>query len=549
MNAPLPEPLFVTAPYWGSGRDGVLHVQHCRSCSALRMPPSAACRECRSTDLDFVEVSGKGVVVGVTVNHQQWLPTMPPPYVLAIVALEEDDRARIHTRLVGIEPEEAHVGQYVQVTFEQASDDVWLPLFEPDPDRVGENGPLPEPADLAPRIRAMGPGPKYEDGAVISGHGQSDVGRRLMRTPLSLTVDACRLAVEDAGLSFDDIDGLSTYPGGALTGGMSEGGVMALEDALGLHPTWVNGASETSGQLGAVQAAVLAVASGLCRHVLVFRTVWQASESALQRQGKALPASGPARGMMEYTLPYGAVSAANWIALQASHYMHRYGVGREALGHLAVTARTGAGLNPEAVYRDPLTLDDYMSARMISTPFGLYDCDTPVDGAVAFVISSAEVAADLPRPAIRFEAIGSAIAENLSWDQGTLDYLPQSQGPSKHLWTRTQLTQEDVDVALLYDGFTFNALSWMEGLGFCGPGEATDFIGDGSTIAIDGALPVNPHGGQLSAGRLHGFGFMREAVIQLRGDAGARQVPGGPRVAAVTAGGGIPSGAFLLRRD
>ncbi len=548
MRAPLPEPLFLTEPYWGSGKDGVLKVQRCQTCGALRMPPSAACRECRSTDLDFVEVSGKGVVVGVTVNYQQWLPTMPPPYTLAIVALEEDDRARIHTRLVGVEPEDARVGQYVKVAFEQVADDVWLPVFEADPERAGETGPLPEPADLSTRLPVVRTGPKYEDAAIISGHGQSEVGRRLMRNPLSLTIEACQRAVADAGLSFDDIDGLSTYPGGSM-GGMAEGGVTAVEDALGLHPTWVNGASETSGQLGAVQAAVLAVASGLCRHVLVFRTVWQASESALQRQGRALPASGPARGMMEYTLPYGAASAANWIALQASNYMHRYNVGREAMGWLAVTARTGAGLNPEAVYRDPLTFDDYMSARMISTPFGLYDCDTPVDGAVAFVISSADVAEDLPKPPIRFEAIGSAILETLSWDQGTLNYLPQSQGPSKHLWTRTDLTTDDVDLAMMYDGFTFNAVSWIEGLGFCGPGEAADFFDEGRTIAIDGSLPVNPNGGQLSAGRLHGFGFMREAVIQLRGEAGDRQVPDDPRVAAVTAGGGIPSGAFLLRRD
>lgn len=549
MSAPLPEPLFVTEPYWGSGEDGVLKVQHCRACGALRMPPSAACRECRSSDLDFVEVSGRGVIVGVTVNHQQWLPTMPVPYTLAIVALVEDDRARITTRLVGFDETDARIGQYVQVTFEQVADNVWLPLFEPDPARTGEAGPLPEPADLGPRLPAVNTTAKYEDAAVISGHGQSEVGRRLMRNPLDLTTDACRLAVEDAGLTFDDIDGLSTYPGSSMTGGMSEGGVMALEDALGIHPTWVNGASETSGQLGAVQAAVLAVASGLCRHVLVFRTVWQASEAALQRSGRALPPSGPARGMMEHTLPYGAASAANWIALQASHYMHRYNVGRDAMGWLAVTARTGAGLNPEAVYRDPLTFDHYMAARMISTPFGLYDCDTPVDGAVAFVISAADVAKDLPHPPIRFESIGSALAETLSWDQGTLDHMPQSQGPAKHLWTRTDLTTDDVDVALLYDGFTFNAVSWMEGLGFCGPGEAADFIDEGRTIAIDGPLPVNPHGGQLSAGRLHGFGFMREAVIQLRGEAGDRQVRGGPRVAAVTAGGGIPSGAFLLRRD
>ncbi|MFG2937064.1 hypothetical protein [Streptomyces sp. NPDC048282] len=130
------------------------------------------------------------------------------------------------------------------------------------------------------------------------------------------------------------------------------------------------------------------------------------------------------------------------------------------------------------------------------------------------------------------ESVGTAVLERLSWDQDTLTHLPQSRGPAAHVWTRTGLTPADVDVALLYDGFTFNALSWMEGLGFCGPGEATDFIGDGKTIALDGRLPLNPHG----------YGFVREAMLQLCGDASGRQVEGA-RVAVVTAGGGVPSAA------
>jgi acetyl-CoA acetyltransferase len=121
-------------------------------------------------------------------------------------------------------------------------------------------------------------------------------------------------------------------------------------------------------------------------------------------------------------------------------------------------------------------------------------------------------------------------------------------GQAAHLWTRTSLTPDDVDVALLYDGFTFNCVSWIEGLGFCGVGEAQDWMDGGRTIALDGALPLNPHGGQLSEGRLHGFGFLHEAVVQLRGDAGERQVPGAA-TAVVSTGGGTPSSAFLFRRD
>ncbi len=250
---------------------------------------------------------------------------------------------------------------------------------------------------------------------------------------------------------------------------------------------------------------------------------------------------------MQWRMPYGATSAATWIGIYASQYFRRYGADRDVLGRIAVNARTGAGRNPDAIYRDPMTLDDYYAARMISTPFGLYDCDVPCDGSVAIIVSAVDAAADSPHGGIMVDAIGSQITERPSWDQGTITHEPLVSGPAAHLWSRASLRPDDVDVALLYDGFTFNCLSWIEALGFCGEGEAADFIGDGSRIALDGDLPVNPHGGQLSAGRLHGFGFLREAMLQLRGAAGERQVHDA-QVAVVSTGGGAPGGCFLLTR-
>ncbi|MCT9075596.1 thiolase C-terminal domain-containing protein [Streptomyces fulvoviolaceus] len=544
VERPLPQPTLASAEFWSSGADGVLRISHCADCDRHFHPPLPVCPSCRSRAVALAPVSGKAVVVGFSVNHQKWLPRFPPPYVVAVVALAEDDRARLTTNIVGCEPDEVRIGMRVRVRIEQ-HEDVYIPLFEPDPETEAAEGPgpLPEPREV--RVRPMASPRKYEDKVALTGVGQSRVGRRLMVDPLSLTVDACLAAVADAGLDLDDIDGLSTYPGPSPDG-MSEGGITALTEALQLHPTWVNGAREVSGQIGSITAGMLAVAAGLCRHVLCFRTVWESSHGALVRSGQWQASGGRATGMFEFRAPFGAMSAAQWIGCNASHYMHRYGVGREALGAIAVTARAGAARNPEALHRDPLTLDDYFDARMITTPFGLYDCDVPCDGAVAVVVSALETAYDRPRPPVLVESVGTAVAERLSWDQDTLTHLPQSKGPSAHLWTRTDLTPADVDVALLYDGFTFNALSWIEGLGFCGPGEASDFIADGKTIALDGDLPLNPHGGQLSAGRLHGYGFVREAMLQLRGDAHGRQVEDA-RVAVVTAGGGVPSGAMLLR--
>jgi len=500
--------------------------------------------------MEMAPISGRAVVVGFSVNHQQWHPALPVPYVVAIVALEEDRAARLTTNIVNCPPEDVRVGMPVRVVFEQASDDVYLPLFEPDPER--EATPVdPAWGTAAPATAAPRPTRKFEDDVVLSGTGQSRVGRRLMVDPLSLTVEACLAAVEDAGLTVEDIDGLSTFPGLSSTqtgGGTGEGGVMALTEALQLQPTWVNGASDAAGQLGSVMTAMMAVSSGLCRHVLCFRTLWQSSHAHLVRTGRWHDPVGPFMGMMEFRAPFGAMSAAHWLGCVASHYQHRYGVGRDALGWIAVNARANAARNPEAVYRDPITIDDYFDARMITTPFGLYDCDVPVDGAVAFVVSAAETAADLRSRPVRVEAVGTQVSERLSWDQSTLSHAPQTQGPARHLWTRTELTPDDVDVAELYDGFTFLALSWLEGLGFCKPGEATDFIDGGRGIALDGTLPLNTHGGQLSAGRLHGYGFLREAMLQLRGEAAGRQVPDA-RVAAVSAGAGVPSGALLLRVD
>jgi acetyl-CoA acetyltransferase/uncharacterized OB-fold protein len=539
----LPQPSLESAGFWASGEDGQLRIAHCADCGRWFHPPLPTCPTCRSQAVSLDVVSGRATVVAVTVNHQPWLADFPPPYVVAIVAIDEDDRARLTTNIVGADPDSVHIGQRVRVVFEH-DEEVWVPLFEPDPDRVGELGPLPEPRDVRVGLRAMARAEKFEDRVALTGVGQSRLGRRLMVDPLSLSVEACLAAVEDAGLTLADIDGLATYPGPAQPG-FSEGGIQAVEEALQLRPVWVNGAADTPGQNGSIMTAMLAVAAGLCRHVLCFRTVWQASYEAMVRSGQWHASTDRAMGFMEYRAPFGAMSAGNWIGLHASHYMHRYGATREMLGHVAITCRTNAMTNPEAVYRDPMTMDDYLNARLVTTPFGLYDCDVPVDGAVAVIVSAIDAASDGPNPPVLVEAVGTQILERLSWDQDTLTHMPQALGPGAHLWTRTSLRPDDVDVAELYDGFTFNAISWLEALGFCGLGEATDFLDGGRAIALDGRLPLNTHGGQLSAGRTHGYGFVREAMLQLRGQA-VNQVPGA-RVVAVSAGGGVPSGAMLLR--
>ena len=391
---------------------------------------------------------------------------------------------------------------------------------------------------------------KFEHKSAVTGLGMSAVGRRLMRDPMALTVDACLAAIGDAGLTRDDIDGLCTYPGSVPgAGGFSGAGAFDLINALRLKPNYLNSGLEQAGQLGSVVTAMMAVAAGICRHVLCFRSVWEATYTQLQRTGRIRNSGGGGRlsGGREWQIPYGAASAANWIAMYCSRYMHDYGLTREQLGQIALNARKNAALTPYAVYREPLTMEDYLSARMVSTPFGLYDCDVPCDAAVAFVISHVDTVKDSRRGrGVHFEAVGTANTEPVSWDQGDLHYLSGVEGAANMLWSRTDLKPKDMDMAQLYDGFSFNTVSWLEKLGFFGVGEAGAFLEGGQRIARDGELPLNTNGGQLSGGRLHGYGFLHEACVQLFGEGGERQLPNDPQTAVVSSGGGVPGSALIL---
>lgn len=377
---------------------------------------------------------------------------------------------------------------------------------------------------------------------VISGAAQSDIGRRLYRSGLDLTIEASLRAIEDAGLTVADIDGISTYPGmGGPFGGCTGA---ELHDALRFSLNWRDGGAETSGQLGAVHKAVLAVAAGLAKHVLCFRTVNEGSGGAMRASGGGGGAMPPA---FQYLIPYGVTSAANWISCYARRHMHDYGTTREQLGAIAINARTNAARNPQAIYTDPMTMEDYLGVRMISDPFGLYDCDVPCDGSTVVIVSHRDHAPDVPNGAVHVNAMGTALRGRPSWDQFEDLTTMAMRDSAASMWERTDLTPADVDTAQLYDGFTWLSMAWIEALGFCGKGEGGPFVEGGARIAPDGELPLNTNGGQLSSGRLHGFGFLHEGIMQLRGTA---NVPvAGCEVAVVGAGGGPESGCLLLTKD
>ena len=381
--------------------------------------------------------------------------------------------------------------------------------------------------------------------AFVTGIGQSQVGGRLERHPMLLTVDAIKEALGDAGLTIADIDGVASYPGkSAQPPGFSPVGTEELIDALRIKARWYTGGFELMAQLGAVIDAAGAIATGRARHVLCFRTVYEAA--ALSRpQDFPPPRPGRAEGFMQWTMPFGALSPANWTAQYAMRHMKRFGLTREQLAQIALTDRKHAELNPRALVREPLTLDDYMSARMISEPLCLYDCDRFTDASTVLILSAGDALGDVRSTPIRLAASAYGVDRH-SWDQPA---LMASYATGAELWRSTDYQPKDVDTVQLYDGFSFQAITWLEGLGFCKLGEGGDFIEGGTRIALGGELPMNTFGGQIGGGRLHGFGFAHEAVVQLRGQGGERQIAGDPKVSVATSGGGPLAAALLLARD
>jgi acetyl-CoA acetyltransferase len=300
--------------------------------------------------------------------------------------------------------------------------------------------------------------------------------------------------------------------------------------------------------------AVLAVEAGMCNHVVCFRSVWEGSAQGDKGRASVTPGGGggggfKASGFLQWQLPFAAPSAAVWIALFAQAHFHKYGTTKEQLAWIALNARKNAELNPKAIYRDPMSFDDYMASRIISTPFSLYDCDVPCDGATAFVVSRTDRARDLPHRPLRVEAMGAALHGRPSWDQfDDLAAMPNRDAAAQ-LWQRTDLKPSDVQMLQAYDGFSWLTMSWIEALGFCKVGESGPFIEGGARIARDGELPLNTNGGQLSGGRLHGYGFLHEAATQMWGEGGDRQIATPPEIGAVAAGGGHTCGCLLLVRD
>lgn len=391
----------------------------------------------------------------------------------------------------------------------------------------------------------------FEKNVAVTGIGQSEVGRPSSKPALRLTLDACLEAIADAGLTRDDIDGVACWPGDNAGGAsFSPVGPNALLSVLGLKVNWYGGGYEGPGPLAGVINGAMAIAAGLCRHVLVFRTITEASGRFVSKSASALTEKTVGRDgsfFWQWYTPFDVLSAVNLVALYAQRHFHDHGTTPEQLAQIALTCRRNAALNPKAVMRAPMTMDDYLASKMISTPLRMFDCDVHCDASTAIVLSRADAAKDGRHPPIRIEAVGSALHQPWSWDQISLTEMAAFD-VGRMMWSRTDLKPADVGSAQLYDGFSILTMIWLEGLGLCPRGESGRFVEGGARIARDGALPINTNGGQLSGGRTHGLGYVHEACTQLWGRGGERQVAP-HRVAVAASGGGPLGGSLLLVRE
>ena len=382
-------------------------------------------------------------------------------------------------------------------------------------------------------------------GSAIIGVGFTEFSRHAGRSELQLACEAIVAALQDAGLQPADVDGLVSYTIDPVEETELVRSVGIQEIGFSSRIPYGGG-----GSMGTLMHAASAVASGAADVVVAYRAI--RARSGATRFGGAKTAPSPTSAhsgttSMQWAMPHGVLTPASWMALNATRYMHQYGVHSEDFGRAVVQLRAYAARNPAAWgYQRPMTLEDHQASRWIAEPsMHLLDCCQETDGAVALVIARAERAADLPHPPV---IIGAAAGAGLFEAEIASDhYRPDlsvmdgSVALARRLFDRTGFRREDIDVAMIYDAFSPILLMQLEALGFCGRGEAKDFVASGA-LGPDGALPTNTNGGLIGEGYIHGLNLVLEAVQQLRGNA-VNQIPEA-RTILVTAS---RTGAILTR--
>ncbi len=380
-----------------------------------------------------------------------------------------------------------------------------------------------------------------KDKCAIAGVGFTKFTKKSGVTVLELATEACQKACEDAGLDLDEVDGIISYHFNDSVPSM------AVATALGLkNPQYVVEFSSGGNAANLITlTATAAIEAGLAKNVLCFRAM--NGRSGFRLGGSRELA---AYGVTQFTAPYGWITYPQAMAMWCRRHMLKYGTTKEQLGSIAITMREHALHNERALSRTPLTMDEYMGARRIVDPFGLYDICLESDGACAALVTSAERAKDMRKAPVYITGgaygggpqLGEDLFDAIRWPDLAENFTSYI---ADDLWRSAGLRPREVDVAEIYDCFTYTIVMALEGLGFCKPGEGGAYAASGA-IGMKGELPTNTHGGLLSEAYVHGFNHVIEAVQQLRGESGVRQVPDA-HLALTTAGAMTCGSAMLLR--
>jgi acetyl-CoA acetyltransferase len=346
------------------------------------------------------------------------------------------------------------------------------------------------------------------------GTGYTQPTRRMEIAETALAIQAAKMAIEDAGIDPSVVDGINVsvhhYP---------RPDTATIAQGIGMtDPKWVREDAGMGARASGVAAQ--AIESGECNAVMlvkIMNTIAPVSTPQID------PSSGGVAGPTQFEVPYGLGYSSQRVGLFGRRYMHRYGVKQETIGTICVVEREHALLNPWAYNKDGITLEDYMVSRTIAEPVRLLDCDQPVNGAFAFLMTREDIARGLRHKPVFLQAWASA--QNEKSDHMRTEQLDGMTRLGEELYRDAGMDPSEMHLWFLYDGFSYFVPLWMENLGLVPRGQAADYIGRGDNIRIGGEHPLNTHGGQLSEGRLHGHGHVLEAIQQLRGTAGVRQMP------------------------
>ncbi|MCH8815677.1 MAG: lipid-transfer protein [Chloroflexi bacterium] len=381
------------------------------------------------------------------------------------------------------------------------------------------------------------------DKTAIVGIGTTEYVRDIGRPELQTALEAIRAALDDAGLTATDIDAIFKIE----TPGEEPNSELEVARNLGVPNlrAWGGAGYGGGAACAPVVHAAMTIATGMADVAVAFRSRNRGSGGRpWARTGARVP------GIGAFEIPYGLVGPVQQLALVTRRYMHEYGATSEQFARVAVAQRACASKNPRAYFREPITVDDVISSRMIADPLHLLDCSLETDGACAVIVTSAERARDLKQPPAYIMGVSQGMGprhymmSGLIYKENPFDF--PTIYAARDVYAMAEIGPNDVDVALFYDVFSAMVLWQLEAFGFCEPGEAGAFVEEGRIDWPDGDLPVNTHGGSLSEAYVHGFNHILEGVRQIRGTADCQVKDAS--IALVAAAAVVPSSALVLRR-